>query len=117
MAGDKNDVIDLRGARLLKDPKERQVFMPPSVVEVRRVRAANLMNATPELARAWGEAVSGMVSGFDNGLDAVEGLVPRGGASVLALLGFYVEFVGQEGEADRVKVCLTDPYMARGAMG
>lgn len=117
MAGDKeNSVIDLRGAKLLPSPNERRVFVPPSVWEVRKVRAANLMNRTPELAKAWHDAMNGLVAAMDGGLDVVEGLVPRGGAGVLSLLGFCTEHLGEQGEADRVRVSLTDPFVAQKVM-
>ena len=102
---------DLRGAIALPEPGQRKVFMPPSALDVKRVRAANLMNKTPELTRAWHDAVNGMVQGLDEGLDVVEGLVPEGGADVLSLLGFHTQFVRKQGEGDLVRVCLTDPFV------
>ena len=107
----KDGIIDLRGAKLLKNPNERDIFMPPTVVEVRRVRAANLMNKTPELTKAWANAMEGLVSAMDEGADVAEGVVPRNGADILSLLGFHVQYVGAQGEADLVRVCLTDPFV------
>ena len=118
MAGNnKNNIIDLRGGIPLPDPGTRKVFMPPSALEVRRVRAANLMNATPELTKAWHDSVNGLVRGLDEGLDVVEGLVPRDGADLLRLLGFHVQYIGKEGEADKVRVCLTDPFVTLEVQG
>ena len=113
MAGNRKDnsVIDLRGAIALPDPGKRQVFMPPSVWEVRKVRACNLMNLTPELTKAWANAMEGLVSAMDEGADVAEGVVPRNGADILSLLGFHVQYVGAQGEADLVRVCLTDPFV------
>ena len=109
--------IDLRGAIPLPDPGTRKVFMPPSALEVRRVRAANLMNLTPELTKAWASAMTGLCKGLDEGLDVVEGLIPRDGADLLRLLGFHVQYVGKEGEADKVRVCLTDPFVTLEVQG
>lgn len=111
MAGNKTNLPNLRGAIALPDPGKRTVFMPPTALDVKRVRAANLMNKTPELTRAWHDAVNGMVKGLDEGLDVVEGVVPEGGADVLSLLGFHVQFVCKRGPGDLVRVCLTAPFV------
>lgn len=114
MAGNKD--LDLRGAIALPDPGTRKVFMPPSVWEVRKVRAANLMNKSPELTKAWHDAVNGLVSAFDEGADVVEGLVPTGGADVLSLLGFHAQFVRKQEPGDWVRVCLTDPFTTKAVL-
>ena len=107
---------DMRGAIALPDPGTRKVFMPPSAIEVRRVRAANIMNRSPELTKAWALAMGGLTEAMDEGADVVEGVVPRGGADVLGLLGFHAQFLCEQGEADVVRVCLTDPFVTKAVM-
>lgn len=98
---------DLRGARVVG---QKVVFQPPTAVQIRHERAMAAMNQTQELARAWHAAMTGMHQGFSSGLDEVEGVVPAGGAALLALLGFHAQFVCKVGEGDKVRVALADPF-------
>lgn len=97
------------GGKAINDPKLKRTFVPATAQEIRRARAARVMNE-PDVQEGWADLMKKMGDSFVTGTDVCECEVPKGGGELLSLLGYSVTFMHSTDEGEMVSVCLFDHF-------